>query len=289
MSLSPDNINNLIILLHQAVANDQVVNVSNIKADGSDVSLIPKPIGVSQNKTVYGFPIVSDNYQAYRLAMEMLGPEYSEYADRYMALYGGGLRAVRYSSNPTISIQPLTVSNGKEFFTAEELFSAAVFIPSYLAERWRKREDIERGYLLQEEAMLPLRYRFKDDRLNKQQIFEVNTELQDIVTKPEINLIQEARYARYLAEMKLRMKEMHKIKEILRPMYEDGRVTIIDRARGLMSVILTSDYVSVMKILPYNERYTFVPTQGTIRELEMIFERLDMWTLLRREWYHDEE
>ena len=79
--------------LHSAIRNaaDQgkVLDVSKIKENGTGARIGARPSGSgTTRRSVQGMPVVSNNYEAYRRAMSILGQEYLPYADQFLAAYG---------------------------------------------------------------------------------------------------------------------------------------------------------------------------------------------------------
>lgn len=64
--------------------SDQVIDVSKIDVTGSGWRTIPKPkTNKSTKKGIEGLPIVSDNIDSYRLAVNILGEKYNHYITAY--------------------------------------------------------------------------------------------------------------------------------------------------------------------------------------------------------------
>lgn len=79
----------LVTALNDAVRNNRVIDVSDLTADGKGVRTIPIPkTGKGTKRWVENFPVLSNNYATYQLAMQFLGPEYAVYSQRYLELYG---------------------------------------------------------------------------------------------------------------------------------------------------------------------------------------------------------
>jgi hypothetical protein len=80
----------LVTALNDANANNKVLDVSGLKTDGTGYKKIDMPKTTRGNKKwVDNFPVVSDNYGSYMLAMQIFGPDYIQYGDEYYRLYGG--------------------------------------------------------------------------------------------------------------------------------------------------------------------------------------------------------
>ena len=71
---------------------DEFLDVSNLGPGGSGTRYIGKPSPRSDKKGIDGLPVVSDNYQNYKLAIDALSPEFAVYADEYLKQYGDGLK-----------------------------------------------------------------------------------------------------------------------------------------------------------------------------------------------------
>jgi len=84
-------------LIRTAEATGKLVDVSQLKSDGSGVQIIDKNDSNQVSKRgINKFPlVVSDNYASYRLAMDIFGPNYIQFANEYLALYGSGQSSVR--------------------------------------------------------------------------------------------------------------------------------------------------------------------------------------------------
>jgi hypothetical protein len=74
----------LVGMLNSAARNGKVLDVSTIGKDATGIKItnIPKTARGTK-KGVEGFPVISNNYESYRYAMEILGPEYAVYAEMY--------------------------------------------------------------------------------------------------------------------------------------------------------------------------------------------------------------
>jgi len=98
--------------VNQLAGTNNVLDVSKIRPDGTGIRVITAPTTRSAKKMIPDLPIVSDNYNAYRAAIRLLGPEYQPYANEYLRLYGEGeipttLTQVRPAS--PLRIQPTLV------------------------------------------------------------------------------------------------------------------------------------------------------------------------------------
>lgn len=81
----------LVTALNDAVKTGKVLDVSKLSADGKGSRTIPMPkSGKGTKKWVDNFPVLSNNYASYALAMQILGPEYAVYSQQYANLYGTG-------------------------------------------------------------------------------------------------------------------------------------------------------------------------------------------------------
>jgi hypothetical protein len=80
----------LVTSLNEAVAKGKILDVSAIQADGTGTRKINVPKTAKGTKKWVGdFPVVSDNYNSYSFAMQLLGDEYLPLAQEYLQLYGG--------------------------------------------------------------------------------------------------------------------------------------------------------------------------------------------------------
>lgn len=86
---SPNIHDKLVISLNKAIEKGKVLDVSNLAADGTGSRAIRMPkTGKGTKKWIDNFPVLSDNYASYLLAMKIFGPEYIVYADQFLQLYG---------------------------------------------------------------------------------------------------------------------------------------------------------------------------------------------------------
>lgn len=86
-----------------------VLDVSSIAPDGTGIKKMKEPTkgGKSKKVGVEGLKIVSNNYRAYNQAIELLGPDYSDYSRDYASRYGTGSEAVL---PPRATLSPRTTS-----------------------------------------------------------------------------------------------------------------------------------------------------------------------------------
>jgi cell division protein FtsI/penicillin-binding protein 2 len=80
----------LVLALHAAVNSGGLLNVSSLERNGLGSKRVNRDKHSVTLKMVQEFPVVSDNYVTYRLAMELMGPEYEVYAQLYKERYGMG-------------------------------------------------------------------------------------------------------------------------------------------------------------------------------------------------------
>ena len=81
-----------------ALTKQQVVDVSNINTDATGIrSISPPTTDRSLKKRIGYIPVVSNNYESYKYAMDLLGPEYSGYADKFLEYHGTGTPGQRVS------------------------------------------------------------------------------------------------------------------------------------------------------------------------------------------------
>ena len=121
--LSPPRIKSpsLLFKLNDTVTNaiqvGKVVDVSNLKPNGTGMKIVSPPSSNSHKKGfIENINIVSDNYPAYKLAMNTLGDDYTQYADSYLKFYG---QSINPSSQQTITsaspqIIPTVVASPKK-------------------------------------------------------------------------------------------------------------------------------------------------------------------------------
>jgi hypothetical protein len=82
--------NKLVNALNEAVAVGKGIDVSGLRSDGTGIRKIDLPrTDRGTKKWVGEFPVLSDNYDSYALAMEIFGPEYYGYAQEYINMFGG--------------------------------------------------------------------------------------------------------------------------------------------------------------------------------------------------------
>lgn len=78
--------------LNEAVAAGKILDVSGLKPDATGARKINMPkTAKGKKRWVDNFPIVSDNYASYALAMQILGNDYLPLAEKYRATYGDGI------------------------------------------------------------------------------------------------------------------------------------------------------------------------------------------------------
>ena len=78
----------LINLIAKASISGKVLDVSNMNDHIIGYKTIVKPQSKSTKKYVEGIAIVSDNYAAYEMTMNILGPNYMHFAESYLNYYG---------------------------------------------------------------------------------------------------------------------------------------------------------------------------------------------------------
>lgn len=74
----------------KAKKEKKVIDVSEITDDGRGIRIVKKPGVKSTKKYVEGVPVVSDNYNNYAFALEVLGRDFLPYANEFYRLYGEG-------------------------------------------------------------------------------------------------------------------------------------------------------------------------------------------------------
>jgi hypothetical protein len=76
---------------NKSQADGKLLDVSKLANDGTGYkSAKPPKTARGTKKGINPVPVISDNYQAYALAMAMLGEGFKPYADQYYQTYGGG-------------------------------------------------------------------------------------------------------------------------------------------------------------------------------------------------------
>lgn len=97
----------LVQALNKSSQNGKVLDVSELKPDGSGSRIIVVPKTTRGNKKwVPDVPVVSDNYATYALAMSILGEGYLPYAQQYQALHG----ADKIARSPKASVETAAVA-----------------------------------------------------------------------------------------------------------------------------------------------------------------------------------
>lgn len=86
----------------------KVIDCTNMKENGTGCKAIPVPGAGSKKKMVPGLNLVSANYENYKRAIDLLGPEYAEYAVRYQQQLTQPLTALRTPG--MVMAAPMTVS-----------------------------------------------------------------------------------------------------------------------------------------------------------------------------------
>ena len=72
-----------------AINEGKVLDVSKIRTDGAGSRTMNYPKSVSGSKKwVDNLPVVSNNYNAYAFALQLLGPDFKQYADLFLQMYG---------------------------------------------------------------------------------------------------------------------------------------------------------------------------------------------------------
>lgn len=99
-------------ILESADQNDKVVDVSKITVDGKGARMVSIPkTDRSSKKQIEGLNIISDNYESYKLATDILGPQEKIFADAYLYNFGDLKHQMRARSpsrtrSPTRSQSP---------------------------------------------------------------------------------------------------------------------------------------------------------------------------------------
>ena len=98
--------NKLVTALNEAVAANKVLDVSGVKEDGTGSRKINTPkTNKGTKKWVADFPVVSDNYASFAIAMRILGNDYLPLADQYYQRHGGQ-KIMRAPKATTTTIAP---------------------------------------------------------------------------------------------------------------------------------------------------------------------------------------
>lgn len=104
----------LVTALNEAQATGKVLDVSNIEADGTGIRKIPAPKTTrGTKKWVVDFPVVSDNYQGYAMAMQILGDQYMPLAQQYFQLYGEKVERGQRQQQLPAPPSPFPMNGGK--------------------------------------------------------------------------------------------------------------------------------------------------------------------------------
>src|SRR5579872_6844052 len=89
MERSASNSERFIERLTEAVKRGKVFDVSNMDADGYGYRVVNVPTKTSNSmKWVDDIPIISNNYTAYKYAMDLLGPDYDTYSEQFLIYHG---------------------------------------------------------------------------------------------------------------------------------------------------------------------------------------------------------
>jgi hypothetical protein len=78
----------------EALDENSVYDVSDMDASGVGAKKAKVPKGKSKRVMVPGLAIVSTNYDAYKRATDLLGPDYARFAEQYAQMYGTGPEAL---------------------------------------------------------------------------------------------------------------------------------------------------------------------------------------------------
>lgn len=88
-------------MLDSANQNDKVLDVSKITMDGKGARMVSIPkTDRSSKKQIEELNIMSDNYESYKLATDILGPAFSVFADAYLFNFGDLKHQIRSRSPP---------------------------------------------------------------------------------------------------------------------------------------------------------------------------------------------
>jgi len=119
----------------RTVADGKLVDVSGLEADGKGVRSMEYPVRKTEKQGVEGLAIVSNNYRGYLNAMNLLGPDYASYAQKYLTLNLGPMEHVKRSKaakgsktpkakTPKTPFNPLASSKLSPRSTAAPLLSS---------------------------------------------------------------------------------------------------------------------------------------------------------------------
>ena len=105
-----------------ALPNGKVLNVSNMRDDGGGVSIsIVTSRGKTRNIQIENLPIISNNYNSYKAAIDMLGADYqylAEYFKIVQELQKGDLVYIKYVMQNNF---PAFISNNTTYKFATKL------------------------------------------------------------------------------------------------------------------------------------------------------------------------
>jgi hypothetical protein len=161
---------NLVTELYKAVNTGKLLDVSNLNPDGTGAVIIPLSETIySVKNRVAWFPVVSNNYVKYKLAMDIMGPQYEFYAADYLKLFGPithyeglqkeeQLMTGRYRAKQEKPEALLSADEKRQRYLNS--MSRFVYIPDYLLRRRAARKGLPNGWENSAEA-----YSIKNDVL----------------------------------------------------------------------------------------------------------------------------
>jgi hypothetical protein len=87
----------LVTALNNAVKSGKVLDVSKLQPNGTGYRIVDIPkTSKGKKRWVDNYPVISNNYDSYALAMKILGPEYEQFAIKYLQMFG---------STPVVKVQ----------------------------------------------------------------------------------------------------------------------------------------------------------------------------------------
>jgi len=97
----------LLNMIDTAYQLNKVLDVSKFSADGKGARVISAPKSDrSAKKQIGDLNIVSDNYDSYKLAIDILGPEYHVFLESYLDNFGDRSRSSPRTRSPARSRSP---------------------------------------------------------------------------------------------------------------------------------------------------------------------------------------
>jgi hypothetical protein len=75
--------------LAKAETKNMILDVSHLRENGTNYKIVSEPkTDYGAKKKISDLALISDNYEGYKLAVDLLGPDYQEYAEAFLVKYG---------------------------------------------------------------------------------------------------------------------------------------------------------------------------------------------------------